>query len=359
MSPRTWVPAVIVLIGLIVYFLVVAPSRNQSGFTYNPSTPTSSPNPSSVSQSNPRANPQVPNPPATPIKTVAGAFRFIKGAFKIIGKEPDGDSVRFIPDNPQFVRELKNSSRVKFSSDGSVQLRFEAIDAPELHFGQEAQPLGAESRDALLKLMGFSGIQYTSAGLQVSASNPDRVRGAILSTAAEANGRPVSYVLLERDAAGLKDGSSMGVDANILRRTMNFKMLENGLAYLTVYTTTPESHRVFLRGVSAAARQAKKGVWAVDKTSDFSLDNQDSIGERGQLILPKLFRRATSYVQDRAKGKFNGSLPQWVETSVQRSQSQNDAVSVGGSGKRLSDLIRQQGRRVQFRADVLDLVFGN
>jgi endonuclease YncB( thermonuclease family) len=354
MSPRAWVPAVIVLIGLIVYFLVIVPSQNPSGFTYNPSTPTSIPNPSSVTPTTPASSPS-----ATPIKTVAGAFRFIKGAFKIIGKEPDGDSVRFIPDNAQFVRELKNSSRVRFSSDGSVQLRFEAIDAPELHFGQEAQPLGAESRDALLKLMGFSGVQYTAAGLQVSASNPSRVRGAILSTAAEANGRPVSYVLLERDTAGLKDGARISVDANILRRTMNFKMLENGMAYLTVYNTTPESHRVFLRGVSATARQARKGVWAVDKTPDFTLDNQDSIGSRGQLILPKLFRRATSYFQDRVKGKFNGSLPQWVESSSLRGQSQNDAVAVAGSDKRLSDLLGQQGRRVQFKADVLDLVFGD
>jgi endonuclease YncB( thermonuclease family) len=267
--------------------------------------------------------------------------------------------VRFIPDNAQFVRELKNSSRVKFSADGSVQLRFEAIDAPELHFGQVAQPLGAESRDALLKLMGFSGIQYTNGGLQVSASSPERVRGAILSTAAEANGRPVSYVLLERDTAGLKDGSRINVDANILRRTMNDKMLENGMAYLTVYNTTPEPHRTFLRGVSATARQAKKGVWAVDKTADFNLENQDSIGPRGQLILPKLFRRATSYLQDRTKGKFNGTLPRWVESSSQRGQSQNDPVTVGGSDKRLSDLIGQQGRRVQFKADVLDLVFGD
>lgn len=336
----------IVLIGVIVYFVLIAPMTNQSGFQYTPSAKPPAANPA----------PQSPSPPITRVSS--GGFRVIRGAFVIIGKEPDGDSVRFIPDNQQFVRELKNSSRVKFSSDGSVQLRFEAIDAPELHFGKEAQPLGAESRDALLKLMGFSNIQYTNAGLQVLASSPARVRGAILSTAAEANGRPISYVLLDRDAANLKDGSSIGVDENILRRTLNDRMLENGLAYLTVYNTTPESHRAFLRGVSATARQAKKGVWAVDKTSDFTLDNQDSVGVRGQLILPKLFRRATSYFQDRAKGKFNGSLTSWVTSSSLRGQSQNDAVSVGGSSKRLSDLLTQQGRRVQFKADVLDVVFG-
>lgn len=337
----------IVLIGLAVYLLLVGPSINQTGFQYTPKPPISSPNPS----------PQ-PSPSATPTPA-RGAFRVIKGAFVIIGKEPDGDSLRFIPDNAQFVRELKNSSRVKFSSDGSVQLRFEAIDAPELHFGKDAQPLGAESRDALLQLMGFSGIQYTNAGLQVSASNPARVRGAILSTAAEANGRPVSYVLLERDTAGLKDGSSIDATETILRRTMNDRMLENGMAYLTVYTTTPEAHRTFLRGVAATARQARKGVWAVDRTSDFTLLNQDSIGPRGQLILPKLFRRATSYLQDRARGKFDGSLPRWIETSSQRGQSQNDPVNINGADKRLSDLIGQQGRRVQFKADVLDLVFGD
>ncbi len=336
------------LIGVIVYFAVIAPSMNPSGFQYAPKPPANTP----VSSSNP-----APRPPST--RGSSGGFRFIKGAFVIVGKEPDGDSVRFIPDNAQFVRELKNSSRVKFSGDGSVQLRFEAIDAPELHFGKEAQPLGAESRDALLKLMGFSGIQYTNGGLQVSASSPSRVRGAILSTAAEANGRPVSYVLLERDAPNVKDGSSIGVDETILRRTMNDRMLENGLAYLTVYNTTPQAHRAFFRGVSATARQSRKGVWAADKTGDFTLDSQASIGVGGQLILPKLFRRATSYFSDRAKGKFNGSLPAWVESSSLRGQSQNDVVSVGGSDERLSDLLGQQGKRVQFKADVLDLVFGD
>ena len=346
----------IVLIGVIAYFAVIAPSMNQSGFQY---TPNSAAKPSAANP-NPTPQPPAPQSPAPPITRVSsGGFRFIKGAFVIVGKEPDGDSLRFIPDNAQFVRGLKNSSRVKFSADGSVQLRFEAIDAPELHFGKEAQPLGAESRDALLKLMGFSGVQYTASGLQVSASSPSRVRGAILSTAAEANGRPVSYVLLDRDAPNLKDGSSIGVDESLLRRTMNDRMLENGMAYLTVYNTTPQVHRMFLRSVSATARQSRKGVWAVDKTSNFTLENQASVGIGGQLILPKLFRRVTSYFQDRARGKFNGSLTSWVATSAQRGVSQNDPVSVNGQDRRLSDVLVQQGNRVQFKADVLDVVFGD
>ena len=38
--------------------------------------------------------------------------------------------------------------------NGSVQLRLEGIDAPELHYGTTSQPRGATARDALLTWLG-------------------------------------------------------------------------------------------------------------------------------------------------------------------------------------------------------------
>src|SRR6476620_8481971 len=83
-------------------------------------------------------------------------YRLIPGSFVLIGKEPDGDSVRFRPDNPADLKKLSRASLIKPSKDGSVQLRYDGIDATELHYGKAAQPFGVEARDALLKHMGFT-----------------------------------------------------------------------------------------------------------------------------------------------------------------------------------------------------------
>lgn len=353
------------LIGAVFYFVVIAPFQNQPGFTYT-TNPAPGPSPSSVNPSPspsrptpPTANPG-PNPQTLPAPQT-GAFRVIKGAFVIIGKQPDGDSVRFIPDRPSLLGTLRGGNRIRTSSDGSVQLRFEAIDAPEVHFGSASQPLGKESRDTLLRLMGFSNVRYTSGGLQVSASTPERVRGAILSAAAESNGRPVSYVLLERDTTALRDGSSIAVDSALLVRTMNYAMLENGMTYLTVYDTTPAAHRAIMQSVAQIARQARRGVWARDKTNDFTLENASSVGPNGQLILPKLFRRVTSYLTDRSKGKYGGSLPGWIVwASRQPQRNENDPVQLANGAKTtLNQLVTQQGTRVRFKPDLLEIVFGD
>ncbi|HLL41198.1 MAG TPA: hypothetical protein VK359_07800 [Rubrobacteraceae bacterium] len=99
--------------------------------------------------------------------------------------------------------------------------------------------------------------------------------------------------MLDEDAGGLRDGEPTRVDEELLAKTLNFRLLDEGMAYYTVYTSTPVIHRRYLRGVAAKAREADRGIWAADTTASFALDDQDSIGPDGQLILPKLFRRCT------------------------------------------------------------------
>jgi len=62
------------------------------------------------------------------------SYRVIAGRAVLVGKQPDGDSVRFVPDDATLLTGLKNGDRVRVSGDGSVQLRFDGIDAPELHY---------------------------------------------------------------------------------------------------------------------------------------------------------------------------------------------------------------------------------
>lgn len=295
-------------------------------------------------------------------------YRAIQGKFVIVGKQPDGDSVRFIPKRRQAFRGLYRDDRIRPSrTDGSVQLRFEGVDAPELHYGRYAQPLGAESRDRLLEWMGFQKIEYVNNNeKEVKSSQPKSVPGVILTKAAETNGRPISYVLLEDSAENLTDGDWMRVDEDLLVQTLNYRLLAEGLAYYTVYTSTPQAHRELLRQVAATARDQTLGVWELDTSENFVLNNQDSIGPEGQLILPKLFRRCTEYLKDTtpdseaADRVFRQTLKRWLLDHPR----ENDQVLLLDSVEtmpsvevQLSDLIRQSNRTVFFQPDLLDLVF--
>jgi endonuclease YncB( thermonuclease family) len=309
-------------------------------------------------QNQPSSSPSSTTQASTPNKPVPsspGNYRVIFGEFVIVGKQPDGDSVRFKADNPSLLSKLKNASRLKPASDGTVQLRFEGIDAPELHYGGTLQPLGRESRDRLLEWLGFRNVRYSN--LIVAGSSPQRVRGAILSAMVERNGRPVAYVLGQAEATGLQDGSSISVDDTRLRLTLNALSLEQGLSYFTVYNSMPEAQIKTFKALAMKARGAKLGVWARDKSNEFTLENAGSINETGQLILPKLFRRVTDYLSAKRKNKTSASFKRWLIDSRDSASPQDGLLLERGSKKRLSDLIEQTGNRVRFKADTLELVF--
>ena len=91
----------------------------------------------------------------------------------------------------------------------------------------------------------------------------------------------------------------------------------------------------------------------------FKLADQASISPpNGALILPKLFRRCTDYLKDRADG-FRGTLPDWlVSVSGSGTRQENDQVLVGGRSEvPLSTLVKQLNDSVSFTADLLDIVF--
>ncbi len=284
----------------------------------------------------------------------------IHGSLVIVGYEPDGDSVRFIADNPSHYGQLQRADRIHPSHrDGSVQLRFEGVDAPELHYGTDAQPLGDTSRDALLEWIGFTDITFDpNSKTRIRRSTPTSVRAAILTQMAEVNGRPVAYVLVEAGGNLPADGSWVNVDEGLLDQTLNLRMLTEGQAYYTVYTSTPVTHRRLFQAVAGDARAKELGVWGQDSTADVVLVDQSSIGPGGQLILPKLFRRCTDYLKAVRKG-FNGNLGDWLlASSATPTRDENDRVLVHDTIEvHLSDLIVQRNQHIIFQADLLDIIF--
>ena len=221
-------------------------------------------------------------------------YQALRGQFVIIGKSPDGDSMRFIADNPAGYVPIQRAYRIEPARDGSVQLRFEGIDAPEVHYGKTRQPMGNAVRDALLTRMGFSDVTFDRNEV-VTGSRPGSIPGWVLTKGVDANGRPIAYVL--PGDADLTDGRGVVVDEALLTQTVNYDLTRRGLVYYTVYTSTPTLHRDVLRAAAAAARAELLGVWAADSTSRFRLETPADLEPGGQLILPKLFRRSTDFLK--------------------------------------------------------------
>lgn len=132
----------------------------------------------------------------------------IRGAFIVVGKESDADSVRLIADDADLYQCLKRAYSIKPSrgpsGDGSVQLRFEAVDAPEVHYGQAEQPLGAEARDLLLEWMGFGDGEFGRPNQpnRVTGAEPATgIAGAILLKGADSHGPSRTFCLTRTPAA--------------------------------------------------------------------------------------------------------------------------------------------------------------
>jgi endonuclease YncB( thermonuclease family) len=227
-------------------------------------------------------------------------YRLINGNFIIQNKSPDGDSVRFIADNPSDFDNLHRGYLMKISKDGSVQLRFEGIDAAEVHYAGKAQPLGNQSRDKLISLMGFENIKYN--GDKVANSEPIKIAGSILTNSMDTYGRPIAYTLLQKDTQNLDSKGWVFVDEDLIKKTFNYQMLNLGEAYFLSYTSQQAEHRNVMRAGALNAREKNLGVWKVDTTTEFTLKDINSVTEGGQLIFPKLFRRTVDYFKSVQKG---------------------------------------------------------
>lgn len=156
------------------------------------------------------------------------SYRVVKGEFRLfyhgrvrVGSQPDGDSVWFKPNKPKHLEDL-DGRNAEFNQGGFAQLRFEAIDALELHFKGPRQELDASvaARGFTLRQLGFRNVEYSGGeGLAVRTAGPHPRPGYILTKAIDPYGRPVSFVF----AGGTKraDGSDLFMNPSMLNRTVN------------------------------------------------------------------------------------------------------------------------------------------
>jgi hypothetical protein len=239
-------------------------------------------------------------------------FELIQGTFHLAnrtsagietGFEPDGDSIHFKPRKRTLLDRLERvGSPYRLTNIGSTQLRFEGIDALELHFRPEngpeshqPRPLADESRDYLTGRYRLNPVPYVQPrGIRVDPPlQRDAAAGYILSRALDAHGRPVAFAFVGEPT--VPDGSEVRLEVPLLRRSLNYRSLANGHAYPLFYDTLFADLRSALTTAAANARSARKRLWTRDRSQDgLVVDDQDDL-ERDGVIFPKLFRRLTEF----------------------------------------------------------------
>ncbi len=243
-------------------------------------------------------------------------FTLIEGTFHLVGQtasgnpsgfEPDGDSMQFKPKTPALLDRLDRvGAGVRLTAIGSTQLRFEGIDALELHFDgtHQPRPLADEARDFLTGRLGMNPVPYSPPELvRVKPPVPagkDRIPGFILSRSLEVHGRPVSFAFAGAPVA--PNGTSMNLDARLLRASLNYKSIAAGQAYPLFYDTLFPDLRVVLSRAAVRARVARKGLWGSDLSQSGTMAPNRAMLETTGVIFPKLFRRLATYLKDHPEG---------------------------------------------------------
>lgn len=290
-------------------------------------------------------------------------YRLIKGTFhltsvnkngKPIGFKPDGDSFQFKPNNPAHLDELERVRfRYRLSGIESTNLRFEGIDATELHYSsaRQPQPFAEDARDFLTATFGMDPVTYTASGITVKPPANDGQRGYILSKQLDYHGRPVSFVFL--GTTQKRNGEEFRVKSAWLRSSLNYKLLKRGLVYPLFYDTLYHDLRETMRDAAIEAFNKGKGLWPDDWSNDW-VDVADQSGIEQQFnIYPKIFRRLISFHKEYT-GFDQKTFKKWLEK-----KSENDEVWLRPEWNKthLDNIVEVKNDRIRMTRYPEDLVF--
>jgi len=269
-------------------------------------------------------------------------FKIIKGTFHVKGYQPDGDSIRFRADNETHWSFFPNAG-----DENKRQLRIEAIDALETHYEGYHQPMpfAIAALEKLLLLIGVRNVKYSLSVTHIVDAD-DASPGFIASAGMDRYKRPISFVF-PADAP-LTDGAVLDISQLPLERSVNYLLLREGLVYPTFYTSTELAVLDKFRTATERARIAGRGLWAIDRTADFTIWDTRTIQD-SVMILPKLFRRLVGFFDRYQDFK---ELPAYMV------RQQDDLQLVGNPTPRsLASLMTIKGRRLKLKINVEDILF--
>ncbi|MEV0436566.1 hypothetical protein [Nocardia sp. NPDC050413] len=284
-------------------------------------------------------------------------FLLISGVFVAKGAAPDGDSVRFRPDDPALWDRVGGPHRVKRNASGAAQLRLDGIDSLETHYTprhgtrtHQPLPLARAAADELLAWLGFTGVVRNDSETVTSADQAE-VPGFILTRGADLHGRCVAFA--GRGPAPGSSGAELFVDVALLRLTLNHHQLATGLAYPTFYRSLFPALRAEFTAVSEAAAAGSLGVWAADATTTGAAITSPSSLSDDIVVLPKLFRRLADYLELGDGDLSLDGFPAFLAQAADRFF----IISTGHSTTGLDAITVIDGSTVRLTHPPTDLVF--
>ncbi len=201
------------------------------------------------------------------------SFLTIKGVFNPQSGFPDGDSVRFLAEDDTLFDQLEGQIDIK--PGGEVQLRYEGIDALEK---SAKNPFSSDATEANIQLLG---------------GHSNGLPGYILSSHSDKNGRPVCFVFTGDSPA--PDGTNIFLDADLLKQSINYQLLAEGLVYPMFYETLYKELRDGMTKAVEAARQSDRGIWAEDaSTKGVTIKPPVNLAQLPPMF-PKLWRRLEAF----------------------------------------------------------------
>jgi hypothetical protein len=278
-------------------------------------------------------------------------FKLLHGKFIIRNRlQPDGDTVRFKPDNVHFVEELRQGSQRRLGIGEDVNIRLEAIDALEKN--QELEGT-TTSRDELLSRLGFTDPAYSGNPPFIVKSGHQEVSGHVLSNGFDSFGtRLVGFIFRGDGSARGSDGSAFALSTAIVDESINTTLLSEGLVFPAFYDTLPPNLCKHLAAKSIDARQAKKGVWLRSKgfPGDPLILNTPILANLRKAVLwPKLYRRLEKYLETQRPKDLAG-FKDWLQED---SQLRDDGILIIKSNLpelvRLHDLVDVSGNSIKLK----------
>lgn len=214
-------------------------------------------------------------------------------------------------------------------SGGKVTIRLQGIDSPELHYRPEALPAAntvkgkaitvdqrARYHDVNKEYRQKQGETSSSAlhDLLNPPGGPALLRCTVV-TNVDKPGEPF-------DAFGRLVGDVL-VTLGGKQININQWLCDNGWTLPAFYDSMTNAEINLLRALCKDARAKKKGLWPQFSnhvsTFDFALQFENPklvdvnlAKDKGKFIIPKLYRRQTTYSAQKAAGIFNGTFQEFV-----------------------------------------------
>ncbi|MEO0683138.1 MAG: hypothetical protein AAF192_22350, partial [Pseudomonadota bacterium] len=238
------------------------------------------------------------------------------------------------PDDPSpLYRLARRGAGPKLNQiNGSVQLRYEAVDTME---SAALKPYSSDATKSNIELaMSESGI------------------GHICSNQLDKYGRPICFVFAG-DTAYRDGANDVFLDPDGIADSLNVQQLARGHAYPLFYDTLYDDLRMRCIEVSKAAKAAKLNVWAADATNAGAAWTGDP--DTLPPMFPKLWRRIDKYAVDETffdEDRPIAGLKAWLRhMSDERVSLPAQCVCTG-----FDDLIETDDDTVRMTADPLEMV---